>query len=128
MLGVGHAAGSSGGRVRLDKILAGIGGGHRNLYEFARQGIERSFDRHHRFQCFPYPPEICRVVGKCAPEIVYEIALSGGADVVEHGPDCRCTLATGTGLRKKRQIDGLRHGAIAGVVGVNMVAAIIIRA
>src|SRR5690606_1012758 len=67
-----------------DAIGAGIGRGHGDVDEFARQRVERPGRGHHRLHLAPCALEIVRVAGEGAPEIVDVVGLAGAANVVEH--------------------------------------------
>jgi hypothetical protein len=87
----------------MNAIGAAVRSRHRDVDHLAHQRVERALDHHDRLQPFPCALEQGRIVRQAAPEIVDEVRLAGGADVVEHRLDRRFRFDLGVGQEFHRR-------------------------
>jgi hypothetical protein len=69
----------------MDTVATAVRSRYRNIDQFFCERVEYSGFNHHLFDARPCSLKKAGLVGESAPEIVHEVGLTGGADIVEHG-------------------------------------------
>lgn len=87
VLVVGEAFGSGGGGVGVDAVGAAVGGGDGDVDELLGERVEGAGLDHDLLDAGPGALEDSGLVGEGSPEVVDEVGVARGADVVEDGFD-----------------------------------------